>query len=65
MDLKSFHVVFIASAIALSILVGIWVLSSSGLSGGPRVLAAAGAFAVALGLAAYETWFLRYARRRR
>ena len=65
MDLKSFHVVFIASAIALALLVGIWVLSQSGLTGAPRLLAAAGAFAVAVGLIVYEAWFLRYARRRR
>jgi TRAP-type C4-dicarboxylate transport system permease large subunit len=65
MDLKSFHVVFIACAVALALLVGLWVLSQSGLSGTPRVLAAAGAFAVAVGLIVYEAWFLRYARRRR
>lgn len=65
MDLKSFHVVFIASAVALSLLVGIWVLSQSGLVGAERILAAGGAFAVALGLIVYEAWFLHYARRRR
>lgn len=66
MDLKSFHLVFIACAIALAFLVGIWVLSDhSGLSGAPRVLAGVGAFGVGLGLIIYEAWFLRYARRQR
>jgi len=65
MDLKSFHVVFIASAVALALLVGIWVLSQSGLVGAERILAAGGAFVVALALIVYEAWFLRYARRRR
>jgi hypothetical protein len=65
MDLKKFHLVFIACAVALAFLVGIWVLSASGLVGAPRVLAAAGAFVVAGGLIAYEVWFLRYSRRSR
>jgi hypothetical protein len=65
MDLKSFHVVFIACAVALAFLVGIWVLSSSGLTGMPRLLGGFGAFAVGVGLIAYEAWFLRYARRNR
>lgn len=65
MDLKKFHVVFIACAVALAFLIGIWALSASGLSGAPRFLAAFGAFAVGLGLIVYEAWFLRYARRQR
>lgn len=65
MDLKSFHVVFIACAVALAFLVGIWVLSSSGLSGAPRFLGGFGAFAVAVGLIVYEAWFLRFSRRQR
>jgi hypothetical protein len=65
MDLKSFHVVFIACAVALAFLVGIWVLSASGLSGMPRVLAGFGAFAVGVALIVYEAWFLRYSRRPR
>jgi len=64
MDLKNFHLVFIACATALSFLVGAWVLGPSGLSGAPRVLSGFGAFAVGLGLIAYEAWFLRYSRRR-
>jgi len=65
MDLKKFHVVFIACAVALAFLLGLWVLNRSGLSGTPRVLAGFGSFAVGLGLIAYETWFLRYSRGRR
>jgi hypothetical protein len=65
MDLKSFHVVFIACAVALAFLVGIWVLTQSGLSGTPRFLGGFGAFAVGVGLIVYEIWFLRYARRSR
>lgn len=65
MDLKSFHVVFIACAVALAFLVGIWVLSASGLAGAPRFLGGFGAFAVGVALIVYEAWFLRYSRRRR
>lgn len=65
MDLKRFHVVFIACAIALSFLVGAWALGQSGLAGASRWLVGAGAFAVGLGLIAYEAWFLRYSRKQR
>ena len=65
MDLKSFHVVFIVCATALAFLVGVWVLGASGLSGAPRLLGGLGAFAVGLGLIAYEAWFLRYSKRPR
>ena len=65
MDLKKFHVVFIACAVALAFLVGLWALSSSGLSGAPRFLGGFGAFAVGLALIVYEAWFLRFSRRKR
>jgi hypothetical protein len=65
MNLKSFHVVFIACATALAFLVGAWILNRSGLSGTPRLLGGLGAFAVGLGLIVYEVWFLRYSRRQR
>jgi len=65
MDLKSFHLVFIACAVALAFLVGIWALSNSGLSGTPRLLAGFGSFAVGVGLIVYEAWFLRYSRKPR
>lgn len=65
MSLKGFHVVFIASAIALAFLVGVWVLSHPDFSGAARFLGGFGAFAVGLALIVYEAWFLRYARRHR
>jgi ABC-type uncharacterized transport system permease subunit len=65
MDLKKFHVVFIACAVALSFLVGAWVLGQSGLTGAPRLLGGAGAFAVGVALIVYEAWFLRFSRRQR
>jgi len=65
MDLKNFHLVFIACAIALSFLVGAWVLGPSGLSGAPRALGGFAAFAAGSGLIVYEAWFLRYLRRPR
>jgi hypothetical protein len=65
MNLKSFHVVFIACAVALAFLVGAWALGSSSLTGTPRFLAGFGAFAVGLGLIVYEAWFLRFARKGR
>jgi len=65
MDLKRFHVVFIACAVALSFLVGAWVLGRSGLAGAARLWGGIGAFAVGVALIAYEAWFLRYARRQR
>jgi hypothetical protein len=65
MDLKKFHAVFIGCAVALSFLVGLWVLNSSGLTGLPRFLGGFGAFAVALALIFYEAWFLRFAKRQR
>jgi hypothetical protein len=65
MDLKKFHVVFIACAIALAFLVGAWALGRSELSGVPRLAVGLGAFAVGLGLIVYEAWFLRYARKPR
>jgi hypothetical protein len=65
MNLKSFHVVFIACATALAFLVGAWVLGRSGLSGAPRLIGGIGAIAVGVGLIVYEAWFLRYASRKR
>ena len=65
MDLKKFHVVFIACAVALAFLVGAWALGNSGLSGAPRLLAGFGAFAVGVALIVYEAWFLRFSRRQR
>ena len=65
MNLKSFHLVFIACSIALALLFGAWALTYSTLAGLPRWAAGLGAFGVALALIAYEAWFLRYSRRPR
>jgi hypothetical protein len=65
MNLKSFHLVFIACSIALALLFGAWALSRSTLAGVPRVATGLGAIGVAVALIAYEAWFLRYSRRPR
>ena len=65
MNLKTFHVVFIACSCALAFVFGAWVLNDSSLEGLPRLAAGFGAFLVALALIVYETWFLRYSRRAR
>lgn len=65
MNLRKFHVVFIACSSALALAFGAWVLRSSTLAGPARLAAALGAFAVCLGLIAYEVWFLRSTRRPR
>ena len=65
MNLKTFHLVFIACSTALAFLFGAWVLHDSTLEGLPRLAAGIGAFVVALALIAYESWFLRYSRRPR
>jgi uncharacterized membrane protein len=64
MNLKTFHVVFIACATALAFLFGAWVLGSQTLTGTSRQLAAFASFGVGIGLIAYETWFLRSSRGR-
>ena len=64
MNLKSFHVIFIACASALAFLFGAWLLGSPTLAGASRQVAAFAAFGVGVGLIAYETWFLRYSRER-
>jgi hypothetical protein len=63
MNLKSFHLVFIACASALAFLFGAWALGSQSTLGSARLVAAVGAFAVGLALIGYEAWFLRYSRR--
>jgi len=62
MTLKSFHLVFIACSTALTLLFGAWALTSPTLAGAARLAAGLGALAVALGLVAYERWFLRYSK---
>ncbi len=64
MNLKSFHLVFIACASALAFLFGAWVLGNPSFTGASRWLSAWGAFALGVALIAYETWFLRASRGR-
>ena len=65
MNLKGFHLLFIACSSALAFLFGVWVLHGTTLTGTPRLAAACGAFAIGIGLILYETWFLRFLRRSR
>ena len=65
MNLKSFHLVFIACSTALAFLFGAWALGDSGLEGGARTATAIGAFALGAALLVYEVWFLRYSSKRR
>jgi hypothetical protein len=65
MNLKSFHLVFIACSTALAFLFGAWALGDSGLEGRARLATAIGAFALGVALIAYEIWFLRYTSKRR
>ena len=65
MNLRKFHVVFIACSSLLAFLFGAWALRSSPLEGATRIAAGAGAFGVALALLVYEAWFLRYSGRSR
>ena len=65
MNLRKFHLVFIACSSALAFVFGAWALQSSSLEGAARIAAGVGAFTVCLGLIGYEAWFLRYSRRAR
>ena len=62
MNLKAFHVVFIACAVALAFLFGAWALGNAAFVGAARLAAGFGAFAVGIGLIVYEAWFLRYSK---
>ena len=63
MNLRKFHLLFIACASALAFVFGAWALQSSELEGAARLATGIGAFAVSLGLIGYELWFARYSRR--
>ena len=56
MSLKAFHVLFITASVLLAFGMAAWLMKTS-------PLGAVAAFAVGLGLIAYEMWFLRKARR--
>jgi hypothetical protein len=56
MSLRAFHVLFISASVLLALGVGWWCLPS-------RPVGAGAALVVAMGLVAYETWFLRKTRK--
>ena len=56
MSLRAFHVVFIAASVLLALGLVRWCLPA-------HPVAAAAALGVALGLIAYEAWFLRKTRK--
>ena len=63
MNLRWFHALLILLSAALAVLFGVWCLSLYGRQDGvANVLAAVAAFAVALGLLVYDSWFLRKTR---
>jgi hypothetical protein len=63
MNLRLVHAVLILLSAALAVLFGVWCLVQYGRDGGvSSVLAAVAAFAVAIGLLVYDSWFLRKTR---
>ena len=56
MSLRAFHVLFISASAVLALVLARWFAADN-------KLAAGGAIVVALGLVAYETWFLRKTRK--
>ena len=66
MNLKSFHLVFIACSIALAFLFGAWVAGQSDARRRRRASPPASAPSPSASrLIVYEAWFLRYSRRPR
>jgi hypothetical protein len=63
MNLRWVHAVLIMLSAALAVLFGIWCVAQYGKgNGAANLVAAAAAFAVSLGLVAYDSWFLRKTR---
>ena len=63
MNLRWFHALLILLSAALAVLFGVWCLAQYGRGGGAgTVLAAVVAFAAAIGLVVYDSWFLRKTR---
>jgi len=66
MNLRWFHALLILLSAAVAVVFAMWALDQYGHGGGIASLAAAiTAFAVSLGLIAYDSWFLRKTRRLR
>jgi hypothetical protein len=63
MNLRWVHAVLILLSAALAVLFGVWCLAQYGRGGGvTSVVAAVAAFAAAIGLVVYDSWFLRKTR---
>ena len=63
MNLRAFHILFIAVSTALALLLGVWCLRLwSAEDGRLTLLAAVGSFAAAGALVLYGSWFLRKTR---
>ena len=63
MNLRLVHAMLILFSAALAVVFGVWCLAQYGRGGGvASVLAAVVAFATAIGLVVYDSWFLRKTR---
>jgi hypothetical protein len=63
MNLRLFHALLILLSAALAVMFGLWSLGVFGRADGASSLpAAVAAFALALGLVVYDSWFLRKTR---
>ncbi len=63
MSLRSVHAVLILLSAALAVLFGVWCLGLYGRENGVEsLIAALAAFALAVGLVVYDSWFLRKTR---
>lgn len=63
MNLRAFHVVFIAAATLLAVLVGVWCFRLYRAQHGVlNLVSSLASFAVALALLLYGSWFLRKVR---
>jgi hypothetical protein len=63
MSLRWFHALLILLSAALAVVFGVWCLGQYGREDGvASLIAAVAAFAVSLGLVAYDSWFLRKTR---
>jgi hypothetical protein len=63
MNLRLVHALLILLSAALAVLFGVWCLGQYGPGGGvASVLGAVAAFAVAIALVVYDSWFLRKTR---
>ena len=63
MNLRWFHALLILLSAALAVLFGVWCLGQYGRQDGvASLVGAVAAFAVAVGLLVYDSWFLRKTR---